>query len=186
MRSLFSKIVNILINDNVIQSEDRELYEYSLYVLFLTIYPLFVAVIIATVMGVLIEGMIIISVFAIIRRYSGGHHAKTVFLCFLESTTTMFLFFFAFKENVIGAYLYMVLIIATIQLCIFSPIENVKHLLNEKEKIKYKKHVLIIIMIMLGLILLFRLLSEDKIASCIALGICMAAFVQIPCLSKRV
>ena len=65
-----------LIKHDAIKSEDKELYEYAIYSFFITISPLFLVILISGIMGKLFEGIVVIIPFMVLRKFSGGFHAK--------------------------------------------------------------------------------------------------------------
>lgn len=86
MKYCTCKIVEWLINHDAIKSEDKELYEYALYSLWLLATPLFLAIIIGGCLGGVKEGIIIVIPFMLIRKFSGGYHAKHLWICLIGST----------------------------------------------------------------------------------------------------
>ena len=65
-----SKITNWLIKNGAIVPSDRELYEYALYSMGITIAPLFLVLIIGAFMGALMEGIILIIPFIVVCLYN--------------------------------------------------------------------------------------------------------------------
>ena len=137
MKYCTRKIVEWLINHDAIKSEDKELYEYALYSLWLLATPLFLAIIIGGCLGGVKEGIIIVIPFMLIRKFSGGYHAKHLCVCFVSSTILLSLcilmsFYLEYDWKLAG-----ITIIAGIGMGYFSPIDHENKRLNDKEKNLY-------------------------------------------------
>ena len=70
------KLTQWLIENEAIEEADKELYEYALYSIGITISPLVIVLIFGLWLGVPIEGVTMVLPFMCIRKYSGGYHAK--------------------------------------------------------------------------------------------------------------
>lgn len=86
MKYCTGKIVEWLINHDAIESDDKELYEYALYSLWLLVTPLFLAIIVGLCFGRIKEGIVIVIPFMLLRKFSGGYHAKHLWICLTSST----------------------------------------------------------------------------------------------------
>ena len=80
MKYCTGKIVEWLINHDAIESDDKELYEYALYSLWLLVTPLFLAIIVGLCFGRIKEGIVIVIPFMLLRKFSGGYHAKHLWI----------------------------------------------------------------------------------------------------------
>lgn len=182
MEKVTKKITNWLVENDAVDSTDKELYEYALYSMMLTISPLLLVLIIGIGMGTLLEGMVLILPFMCIRKFSGGYHAKSAGICFISSCgiLVMCMYLAAHLE-----YIRWVTVIATacvLSLCMNSPIDSENKRLEQLEKVKYQK-------ITIGLSSVFYVIhcicvcaGFEKVATCIAIGICLTASLQLPCL----
>lgn len=85
MKQLAGIMVSWLIRHEAIEKNQRELYEYAVHCLFLEMMPMLYAVIIGGIMGELSRSMVLVLPFMIIRKYSGGFHARSEWTCLLSS-----------------------------------------------------------------------------------------------------
>lgn len=185
MKYCTRKIVEWLINHDAIKSEDKELYEYALYSLWLLATPLFLAIIIGGCLGGVKEGIIIVIPFMLIRKFSGGYHAKHLCVCFVSSTILLSLcilmsFYLEYDWKLAG-----ITIIAGIGMGYFSPIDHENKRLNDKEKNLYKKVTIILVGMSWGIALLLQFLGNEICAVCILIGIMMTAGLQYPVVLKK-
>lgn len=182
MEKLAKAITNWLIENGAIEDKDRELYEYAIYSMLITISPLLLVFIIGIGMGTVVEGVILILPFMCIRKFSGGYHANNPWVCFISSCAILvFCMWLATHLE----YSYWITVITTgcvVSLCMNSPIDSAHKRLDDMEKRSYKK----IAIILSGIYFIFHCvcgcIGLGKIANCLAVGICLTAFLQLPCL----
>lgn len=175
-------IVNWLIRSEVIKQEDYDLYYYASYSFMLTILPIYMAFIVGGLMGVMINALLLIFPFVVIRKYSGGYHAKKPRVCMFFSVTILVIFSWLSSWVIWNSYYKVVVLVASISLSILSPIDSINKKLTRDEKRKYKKITMCLLGLLLLLIFVLERLHMQKIAVCISLGIILSASLQIPCL----
>jgi accessory gene regulator B len=76
MKRYTETVVDWMIRQNVINEKEKELYGYALYSAGLLILPLLFAVGIGFCLGSIKRGIALVVPFMILRKYSGGYHAK--------------------------------------------------------------------------------------------------------------
>ena len=167
MKYCTGKIVEWLINHDAIESDDKELYEYALYSLWLLVTPLFLAIIVGLCFGRVKEGIVIVIPFMLLRKFSGGYHAKHLWICLTSSTLLLSL-------------CVIITAVAGIGLGYFSPIDHENKRLSNEEKKMYKKVTVILTSMSWGAALLLQLLGQELYAVCISIGIMMTAVLQWP------
>ena len=77
MKRYTETVVDWMIRQKVINEKEKELYGYALYSVGLLILPLLFAVGIGFILGSIKSGIALVVPFMILRKYSGGYHAKT-------------------------------------------------------------------------------------------------------------
>lgn len=178
MRYCTGKIVEWLIKHDAIENEDRELYEYALYSFWLLITPLFLAIVVGLFLGRVKEGMIIVIPFMLLRKFSGGYHAKHLWRCISCSALLLSLCI-----GVAGYLKYdwkvaAITAIAGSGMGYLSPIDHENKRLNDAEKKLYKKVTVILTGMIWGIALLLYLGGQTMYAVCISIGIMMTAGLQ--------
>ena len=83
MRMIRNSIINWLIKNSAISEENRELYEYAVYSAELLILPVIMAIVIGWLAGSIINGVLLIIPFMLLKKYSGGYHAKKLSICMI-------------------------------------------------------------------------------------------------------
>lgn len=177
-------VVNWLINCEVVEKSDRELYRYAIYSIFLSLSPLLLAIAFGIVMRCVDRSLLIILPFVIIRKYSGGYHTKKAGSCLLGSSFLLILCIIASYYLKCGWLSAIMTIGAAICLICFSPIDNENRVLNQEERISYKRMTAILVAIFLCAGIMLFLLKQSTYSICISIGIILSAGLQLPCICK--
>ncbi len=142
-----------LIKHDAIKSEDKELYEYAIYSFFITISPLFLVILISGIMGKLFEGIVVIIPFMVLRKFSGGFHAKKASTCFVGSCVLLFLCINVVSYIVCSPVSGVLTLAAAASLCILSPVDSENRRLSKDEKVIYKKTTCFIVIFFMAVFL---------------------------------
>ena len=167
-------------------TNDMELYEYAVYNLLLTIYPVVFAAIIGSLMGALKESIAIIFPFILIRKFSGGFHAKSTKVCMFISCLLLSLCIKLSEYLNCGIELAGVTILAILCLALFSPIDSENRRLDLKEKTS-NKYVTVAILIFLSVIcVMLYSIQQEIYVVCISISIILASGMQLPCIFRKI
>lgn len=182
METITKGITNWLIENDAIDSLDRELYEYAIYSMLITISPLLLVLIIGFGMGTVVEGVVFILPFMCIRKFSGGYHAKSAGVCFISSCAILVLCMWLTANLEYNSWITFITTVSVVSLCINSPMDSENKRLDDLEKKRYKKTTAFfaIIFFIGHLICIFQELFW--IANSLAVGIFLTASLQLPCL----
>lgn len=180
------KIADWLIECNAIPESDRELYEYALYSIFVTLSPVILVIGIGFLFGAVWRSILIILPFSVIRKYSGGYHTKKLGRCLITSSLLLVLCIVLSFSIQCNWILICITAGAIISLAYFSPIENENRILNKEEHIRYKKTVIMLVSIFFIIDLLLLLLHSYTGTICISIGINLSACLQFPTIFNKV
>lgn len=122
----------------------------------------------------------IILPFMIIRKYSGGYHAKHTGSCLLCSCLLMFLCIILSSYITTGWPLTSATIGASASLIFFSPIEHKNRVLDRKERIRYSKITSILTIGCLFLITFMKVIHLNESSVCVSIGLILTAGLQWP------
>lgn len=128
------KITDWLIKCGAIPETDRELYEYAIYSILLSLSPMLLALAIGALFGSAVQGVLTITPFVILRKFSGGYHAKSARVCFISSSLLLVLCIFLSSVIKCDIKLLVATILSAISLAYFSPLENENRLLSREEQ----------------------------------------------------
>lgn len=173
-------LLSWLIGEKSINEEDRELYAYAVSVLWSTLSPLILVLIIGMVIGTVKNGLLLLLPFLIIRKFSGGFHTRRMWTCFVSSTIVLSVCIICTKFLHAGAILDVMLTAALCSLIIWSPIDSESRRLEPEEKRSCKVIVSAMAAIFGLLYLILVLLKHDQEAVCIAIGCILTASLQLP------
>ncbi len=182
MKYLSKHVATWLIRCGAIDEKDRELYEYAVYSLIFLIAPLVIILTFGIMMDRVLESIIIIIPFMCVRKFSGGFHAKHVWVCILCSCSVLFMCVYMVTNIKYIFILNICVVLAVISLIILSPIDSESRRLDEREVVRYKKVTAVISLVFGGLYCVCLLTDNITYAICIAEGIMLPACLQIPCI----
>ena len=173
MEQLSACIADRMIDLNIISSDDKDCYCYSVQGLLEKITCLTLIIVLAYIFHSLVGVIAFLSVFMLIRRSSDGIHCKTTIGCFLASTVislSTIVVVRIINENCaicIGG-----VVCAMIILCIIATFNNPDLNLTKEELSHLKKRSRITSLLTGGFVGFFILIFPDKeIVSYLALGV---------------
>lgn len=174
-------VTDWMIRHDVIQENNKELYQYAICSGILLIIPLLLTGGIGFYFGSIKKGIVMILPFMILRKFSGGFHLKHLWLCLIGSSVLLFLCMLLITKTECDLNLGIVTVGSAISLSIFSPLENENRELNHFQKQEYKKMTVYWLILFLILDFLFSCLSLKTYVICFSIGIQLVAGLQIPC-----
>ena len=184
MQKCAGAIITWLIHQQAIQERDRELYTYALYNMVLLIIPLGLTVIFGEIIGNVKQGIVMMLPFITLRKYSGGYHAKTPLRCMIISSLLLFL---CIKSGISCSWrLLLFTVIMGVSLVLLSPVDSDKRKLDKQQKRKYRKVVCVLVLFFLAFTVDLKEIHMEKYAVSVAVGICLSAGLQFPCLVKKI
>jgi len=120
--------------------EEQEIIKYGLHQGVLILLNILTLVICGILWKELPFVVLVFMVIFILRPYAGGYHANTELSCYLISTIMMNIFISLHKIIVLSNMIFMgIYIVTAMFICIFTPVENPIHCLDEPERRKYAK-----------------------------------------------
>lgn len=127
-------IVQWLINNDEIQERDKILYKYALNSIKATAIPLILAFVMCVMLRIPLANMLLVIPFMIIRKYSGGYHAGTIYQCLVLSCIVLAISFAIAVSIRFSIGLNVALILSIIIIWMISPIDSDNKRLNAEEK----------------------------------------------------
>lgn len=143
MNYLVSQIVNFITEQDVISDESdvQDFYRYGIEISISSLLNIVLVVIAGILMHHIIESIVFLSLFILIRSFTGGYHADTYFRCNLLMCTTFILTALANSifSNKFSLLIIIVLICVTeLIVSVLGPIENKNKPIDDSKKIKLK------------------------------------------------
>lgn len=182
IQKLSSRVAKWMEQEGVISVKDNELFSYAVYSLLFGLLPIFIVVILGLVFGMLREGLLMITPFMLIRKFSGGYHLDSPKLCVILSTTLLALamgFIWLIIQGEYTVLLTVLVSLSVICLCVFSPMDNNSRKLTEKEQQLFRKIACAIAIISLVGYLVMCKEMPIQYATSFGVGILLVAVLQI-------
>ena len=157
-----------------------------MYSALLTLSPLLLAVIFGLGMGCMKQSVLIVMPFVLIRKFSGGYHAKHLRSCLLGSGLLLLLCIILSFHVKCGWQLALATAAAAVSLICFSPIDNENRVLDQEECVRYKKITAMLVVLYLIVDAVFFWSGLETFAVCVSIGIMLSAGLQLPCIFQGV
>ena len=142
--------------------------------------PLILAGGVGVGLGSVKHGVALIFPFMVLRKFSGGYHAKNLHTCIFESGFLLFLCIMLSMHVQCDLKLAIATVIASVSLITFSPIDSENRRLDTNEKRTYKKTTVFFV-----ILLALFLLGKYIYTICFSVGILLIAGLQAPCIVKK-
>lgn len=185
MKYLAGMITTWLIKQEAITEGDRELYEYAAHSFFLAIAPFAYALIIGELTGELKVSLVLVVPFAVIRKYSGGFHAKREWTC-VVSSCLLLLGCILVASHLHNSIVFGGLVLLGIVLMIiFSPVDSENRRLEPDEKKLRKREAAILALLFYLIYLILSIFRQERYAVCVGVGVLQTAGLQIPCILQK-
>lgn len=141
-RAVAEDIVLILIKNEIVEDENRDIYAYGLEALLLNSLNIITALLISIFSGTIAHFIVFIMIFVPTRMFVGGYHAKTSESCYMKTTIIYAFTVLSVKllpELYTNIFAIISLIILASLMMIFAPVENKNNPLSTSEKKRNKK-----------------------------------------------
>ncbi len=151
-------IIQQMIDKNIINTQDKELYYYGIKSTINIFVNILTAIFIGVCMHKLITVLVFLSSFITLRTFTGGYHSRRKFSCYIISNSLIFMICIIMNyistNNIKIPYL-CILLFAIYTIHKLAPIGNINKPLEHTETIFFKKMVNIILTFQLLLLSIF-------------------------------
>ncbi|MEY8313330.1 accessory gene regulator B family protein [Oscillospiraceae bacterium 42-9] len=174
-----------LLQAGAISASDVELYEYSIYSFLFTLCPLGLVLIISVFLHMVVEGILLIIPFILIRKFCGGFHFQSSVLCGIVSTLVLTAFLLGIRlvlDTSAYGWWCVMLLLAAVQTIVFSPIDSEGRRLTQNEKKVFKKITIVLSMITIAICAVLTGFHQTWAAVSVGSGLILSAALQFPCL----
>ena len=179
---LSKRIAAGLKHSSIIKEDDVELYAYGFYILISKLLFFIIALIFGAILNIVFESIVFYVSFSIIRAYAGGVHADKEWKCFLYTSVSIIMCALGIKIliNVEPTTFFVsMLIISSIIIVVFSPLDTKEKPLSTEEKEKYSIISLVVLLIYMIAILVFTVAGIHNICYSIMAAITLEATLLI-------
>lgn len=180
--------VKWLLRAGAISASDVELYEYGIYSFLFSMCPLGLVLVVSLFLGMVAEGVLLIVPFMLIRKFCGGFHFRSSVLCVIVSIAVLVVFLLGIQLVLCTAaygWWAFALVLALVQIVLFSPIDSEGRRLSVKEKKIFKKIAVTLGSIVVLLCAVLAAFQQMRMAVPVGSGLILSAALQFPCLFTR-
>lgn len=145
-------ITDKLIRHGRVDSDDRELFEYGIFLVISQIIYALVCIICGIVFKCIAESLVLYVSFNFARKYSGGFHASTELRCFIISSLSILCsvsLIKTFEIKDLCVPFIILLAAASAVIIIFSPLDTDEKPLTEDEKVLFRKKSFLVLGVLL-------------------------------------
>ena len=145
--ALAKKVASIFVTRGISTEADQDIYIYACEIMISTLLNILVSLVISLAFGQLLEGIVFIICFALLRHHTGGHHAEYHWGCILTFSIILLISLRIIEIAPSNIYAELSIIVATLAFVFISltaPIEHRnKTISSNRRKILKKKSILI-------------------------------------------
>lgn len=173
------KIADWLIRQKAISADERELYIYAVHCLFSLLYPIVFASVVGAIFGMVMETIVMITPFILVRKFAGGYHADSFGKCLIISSMVIIVTI-QIAMVVDNSYILNAIYVAgSMLLILFSPIDSENKRLDIDDKKFCKKITVFIVLILFIIVETFWLKGYRYYIKFIEIGVVLAELLQI-------
>ena len=172
LKRLSNKITKKLVDINVIEEADSELYEYGFWQGGVLIFNFLTVVLLGILFNMLLESIIFLIFYGVLRTIAGGYHARTQHVCYILSVLLMIVVLTILKTFPWNIILCCVLtVLSILVIFILAPVQDENKLLDETEKRFFKKLSRVISLLYGFIIFLLFLFNKNELAYCVVISL---------------
>ena len=157
MEKLIDKIFYYFSEEDEMDTDKAEIIKYGLEIIILKSIFWITALIIGIIMGCFWESIVYLVMFAVLRSYAGGYHAKSRTRCFIQSIITIVVAMIVLKLiNIYGdgsEILLILTVVFSVIIIMLAPVDTANKELETDEYIKFKKRTGMVLAVEISIIL---------------------------------
>jgi len=139
---------NVVIVEDEERLEEQEIFEFGLSMLKTSIIGIVIALIICIIMDELLYGFLIVLFLLPLRQNAGGFHLNSKYLCLIVSFVIYYYLLLVVKYLSPGAVeMAVICFVSVLLILINAPVDNKNNVLDNDEKIQYRKRTISIVLV---------------------------------------
>lgn len=149
---MISKLSNLitrnLLKRNVIFDEEKELYDYGLFMLISYVVFFIISILFGIILNIPFLSIIFYISFCLVRNFAGGIHANSEIKCDIITTILILvseILIRIFIDCSLVSIAFVTQIISSLCLCVFKPVATSQKEINQQEKLYYHKKLILIV-----------------------------------------
>lgn len=167
-------------SNNIVNSEDKELYTYGLRQGALMLLNILTILIVGKIFGMMWQSVVFMVTYIPLRTYAGGYHARTQLKCYISSVVLIVAVLLAIRfipwTNLI---MITISIISGLIIYILSPMEDSNKPLDAAEVKVYGRKARMILGFEFGALILLIILRVKNMAACLSVSLLSLSMMLI-------
>lgn len=159
--SIALKLTDFFIRQSGEKREDEEILVYGAELLLSSVVNTILVLLIGILMRRPLETVLFLLFFCPIRKYTGGYHSSSYWMCSLVFST-YYIVLCAFSATMPFGVRVITMLLSTILILFLSPVEDVNKPLSERRKLKIMVKARIILVVDLVAFIILNALSLDE------------------------
>lgn len=183
---MISKLSNIitrnLLNKNIISDEEKELYEYGLFMIISHLIFFLISILFGIALNIPFSSMLFFISFCLVRNFSGGIHANSEIKCDIITTISILISEITIKifiDYSLVSIAFVMLIISSFCLSVIKPVSTSQKEINEQEKKHFHKKVIILTVSFLMISIIAIVLKFYSITISFSIGLSLANILLV-------
>lgn len=174
------RLTQSLITNQIIQSDNRELYRYGIQQGLTMILNLATTLLIGVLCGMLWQSIVFYMTYIPLRSYAGGYHAKTPVRCYLFSIAMMFTILSAMRwVSVTNLICSIMLLLSLVCVFLLAPVADHNKPLDDTEQNVYRHRARVIAVSEIIIAFACFFLHQESVMRCIALSMMCISIILI-------
>lgn len=174
---LSSQTTKYLLKKNVISDEEKELYEYGLFMIISYIVFFLISILFGIVLDIPFSSILFYISFCLVRNFAGGIHANSEIKCNIITTVSILI-----SEILIKVFIdyslvnisFVMLIISSICLCVIKPVATSHKKISQQEKLHFHKKVIVLTVFALIIAAISLIINVYSITISLSVGLSLA------------
>ncbi len=180
------QIIKRLIDLEIVDEEDRELYVFGIREFFSLLCSFSLTLVIGILMNLVLESIVFTCAYLPVRIYAGGYHAPTQGRCYVLSLAMVVIALLVIGHADLPGHASMiVIVISSIFIYVLSPSEHKNKPLSETERRVYKQRVGKILIGLNTTSCIVMIVGFEKIVLSVAVALLMLLEMMILTLKNR-
>lgn len=181
--SLAQIITGCLVRNKIIDNTKLDIYIYGFEIMISNIICFGIGLLIGAVFSELLECIVFLAAFVLMRRYCGGYHAETYLVCDTIFTANILLVMTILKVmSVYPSYIHFIIAgISIVSAVMLAPVENKYKPLTIEEKKKHKLYAVVIILVIITIssVLFFTNIKFAAVIDMASISVALSMIIEV-------
>lgn len=175
-------ITKSLLKSNIISDEEKELYEYGLFMIISYLVFFIISLLFGIALNIPFPSILFYIVFCLVRNFAGGIHANSEIKCDIITTVSILISEILIKIFInysLVSIAFVTLIISSICLCIIKPVSTSQKEISQQEKLHFHKKVVVLTSLTLIISIISILLEVYSISITLSISLSLATILLV-------